>query len=89
MSYLSIRCPRIRSLDTCRYWTSRSSEPENVDELVAGLKSMRASEGLRQEYRDNGLSAAKEYDRKELAREMLGLLEETVRAHKRGVVNKG
>lgn len=64
-------------------------EPENVDQLVAGLKSMRSSEGLRQEYRDNGLKAAKEYDRRELAREMLGLLDDTVDAHKRKAVSKG
>ncbi|MEX2489782.1 MAG: glycosyltransferase family 4 protein, partial [Pseudomonadales bacterium] len=50
-------------------------EPENVDELVAGLKRMRSSEDLRQQYRDNGLKAACQYDRQTLALEMLRVLE--------------
>jgi hypothetical protein len=47
-------------------------EPENVDALCAGLLAMKSQQDLRQSYSRKGLTAAGRYDRKELARRMLG-----------------
>lgn len=49
-------------------------EPENAQQLVDTLLKLRADETRIKSYRANGLSAAKRYDRKQLAANMLGIL---------------
>lgn len=56
----------------------RVFEPENVDQLCANIMVLRTSASLRARYSNNGLMAAKRYDRNKLARDMLELLEELV-----------
>lgn len=53
-------------------------EPENVDQLVAGLLRLRADASAYQACRRNCLDAAKRYDRRSLAINMLSILEKTV-----------
>ena len=49
--------------------------PEDVDALCRGLLALKSDASLRARYRQNGLSAAGRYDRKELALRMLGEIE--------------
>jgi len=46
-------------------------EPENVDELYAGILMLKQQPELREKFRNNGLAAANHYDRIELASKML------------------
>ena len=54
-------------------------EPENPQDLVAKIKRLRADPALRERLATNGSRAAKAYDRRELARRMLTLIEGIVR----------
>lgn len=53
-------------------------ESENVDQLVAGLLRMRDDPVRYQSYRQNGLNAARRYDRKALALSMLDIVKKPV-----------
>lgn len=53
-------------------------EPENVDELCAGILILKQQPALREKFRSNGLAAAGRYDRSELALKMLKEIELTV-----------
>ena len=50
-------------------------EPENADALCDGLVKLAENPALYEQYRSNALAAAKHYDRSELARKMLRVLE--------------
>lgn len=53
-------------------------EPENVDELCAGILILKQQPALREKFRSNGLAAAARYDRRKLSLEMLKEIELTV-----------
>lgn len=50
-------------------------EPESVDGLVAGIRRMRADPDFLTSCRERGIEAARRYDRRALAQEMLDVLE--------------
>jgi glycosyltransferase involved in cell wall biosynthesis len=50
-------------------------EPENVDDLCAGLRRLATDDVLYKTFKDNGPLAAKHYNRKTLAIQMLGVVE--------------
>jgi glycosyltransferase involved in cell wall biosynthesis len=49
-------------------------EPENADELIEKLVQLKEADSLYRQFRQNCLSAARRYDRAELARKMLTVL---------------
>ena len=59
-------------------------EPENVDQLVAGLLALQAAPDLCQQYRKNGVAAAGRYDRREQALKMLQALADAATGESRG-----
>lgn len=58
-----------------REGVGRVFEPENVQQLVQGLKDMRDDTAMRQSMKERGLQASLRYDRKNLGLEMLAVLE--------------
>ena len=54
-------------------------EPENAQQLVAGLLRMRDQPPAYASFRQNGLAAARRYDRKHLAMEMLQVFKRTLK----------
>jgi glycosyltransferase involved in cell wall biosynthesis len=57
-------------------------EPENAEQLVAGLQRLHDDPALAGSCRAHGLEAARRYDRSALALDMLRRLEDTVRARR-------
>ena len=53
-------------------------EPENAESLSTVLKELMSNPALHNELRRNGLSGAKSYNRKNLANDMLKILEEKI-----------
>jgi hypothetical protein len=53
-------------------------EPEDVGQLVAGLRRLSADPSLCERYRSNALKAAQQYDRSALASQMLSALRSVV-----------
>lgn len=49
-------------------------EPENTDEFIEAVKKLKGDETLYKSLSQNALNLAKAYDRKELAKEMLGVI---------------
>lgn len=58
-----------------REGVGRVFEPENVQQLVQGLKDMRDDTAMRQSMKERGLQASLRYDRNNLGLEMLAVLE--------------